>query len=316
MSVLAPYVSDTEVGLDIDNKAALYGLYRFTDESLENFKNRILSTFIYESSNSESGYSYAAARALGAYPKVIGYLRLNEYSTKIMHDGINVTSQDMEYDIEDEIFSVTTKKSLNLLEDLTLEKVKSELEQDNSASIILFDNKYLTKDMRFIMPFKTEVTTSFDNVRPGSNFLYKTLGIYIDPTTFRNRSLFLKRKLIDPSLLIEIGDYYFNSETGQLILFDDGSISSDVEILYRKVWKYIPIVYCPVSVITLDKLKYVGNTNFGLENASEVVNNIFSAEDLNPEILNYFWDAFISNNSVWKANQTSAVAVNGTYYAN
>jgi hypothetical protein len=314
---IAPYVEADEPRLEIDNRAAMYNLYRFDNESLLSFKDRFLTNFIYPPSQSMQGYANAIAYALGMYPKVVGYLVTTDPEIKVTHDGQLLVVESMGEDGQ-----ATRLATINLFENYSFEMIEEILSEFN-VTFVISDNKYKTKDFRFFKPFSTEITRLNTTVYPGLNDLGITLGISIDESTFVSKSPLFQNKVNSPESLVSLGDYYYNPANGTLIVYDDGKNFGSIQIAYRRQWEYLAIFYTPVSVSSLDVIKNNLQENkpvavqedLGGGSYSYTVANEFTSDMLNKEALSLFWDAFVQNQLIWKANQNHAVGIGGIYYA-
>jgi acyl-CoA thioester hydrolase len=99
-----------------------------------------------------------------------------------------------------------------------------------------------------------------------------------------------------------------NENDAVLITYSETGIASFV-ITFCGSYRYIPFSYCPIQTIGLNRIIENENGNFVQDEVSQYVNNLSS------EQLDLMWNAYVDNNLLWKANQTSPFALSGTYYA-
>ena len=286
--------------LEIDYIGQKYGLFRQEDETIENFKLRILSLFVHESSETENGYSGAIARAFGTYPKPVGYIHITDENYRIRFNGYKLT-----------IYSNmnTEEKYFDVLDSVSIGEVDQYLIDNEIGEFIYLDEKYKTKEIGFLFPF-----TNFENRREvkARAGVLNLFDRHIISDSFRSKSQYFTTQKVSSDLVQVKGDYYFDG-VNRLIIFDD-NYKIDFPISYSKIWQYVPVVYCPVMVKGLQSLALTSETN----NYSDKMNLTFSDTGIFNEIdhnyLELFWNSLVADNKVWKANQNSPVSVNGTYY--
>jgi hypothetical protein len=93
-----------------------------------------------------------------------------------------------------------------------------------------------------------------------------------------------------------------------LVVYPSDNVES-IGISYAQNWKYIPIVYCPVSIFSMTNLINEPLIPF-MENGNSFTD---TTEELYKDLL---WESFTRNNIFWKANQNSPRSEFGTYYGN
>ena len=94
-NITFPYLGKESLVTDLDSIGAKYGLYRLENETLETFKKRVLSIFIYEHNQTESGLSFFLSRALGAVPENAGYIKIAD-NYRVTNDGVNIKIYDVD----------------------------------------------------------------------------------------------------------------------------------------------------------------------------------------------------------------------------
>lgn len=299
-SLTLPQSGQEQTILEIDYIGQKYGLFRQEDESIENFKKRILSLFINESSETESGYSGAIARAFGTYPRPVGYIHITDENYRIRFDGYKLTIYS---DID------TEEKYFDVLDSVSVGEIDQYLLDNEIGEFVYLDEKYKTKEIGFLFPF-----ANFENRRE----ITITLGVvdifdrHIIPDSFKSKSPYFAIQKISSDLVQVKGDYYFDG-VNRLIIFDDRS-KVQFPISYSKIWQYVPIVYCPVMIKGLQSLSLTSETNDYSDKMNVTLADTGIFNEIDPNYLGLFWAALVADNKVWKANQTSPVSVSGTYY--
>lgn len=295
-----PQSGQEQTILEIDYIGQKYGLFRQEDESIENFKKRILSLFVNESSETESGYSGAIARAFGTYPRPVGYIHMTDENYRIRFDGYKLTIYS---DID------TEEKYFDVLDSVDIGEVDQYLIDNEIGEFVYLDEKYKTKEIGFLFSF-----ANFENRRE----IRATLGVldifdrHIIPDSFRSKSEYFKTQKISSDLVQAKGDYYFDG-VNRLVIFDDRS-AIQFGITYSKLWEYVPIVYCPVMIKGLHSLSLTSETNDYSDKMNVTLPDTGIFNEIDHDYLELFWGALVADNKVWKANQTSPVSVSGTYY--
>lgn len=286
--------------LEIDYIGQRYGLFRQENETVENFKRRILSLFVYESNTTDVGYSSAAARALGAYPAAIGYINITDSDYRIRFDGHKLVIYS---DIaEEEIFFDT-------LDSISIGEIAEYLVDNAIGEIVFSQDKYKVKEIGFLFPF-----TNFENnrdiaIRPGLTDLFDR---HIIGDSFKSKSEYFKTQKISADLVTSKGDYYFDG-VNRLIVYDDGT-KTQFGISYSKRWQHVPIIYCPVAIKGLPALAMGSQTNNYTDKMNVTLSDTGIFTEIDHDYLELFWKSLVVDNKVWKANQTSPVSVSGTYY--
>jgi hypothetical protein len=248
MAVLTlPQSGQEQTILEIDYIGQKYGLFRQEDESIDNFKKRILSLFVNESSETESGYSGAIARAFGTYPKPVGYIRITDENYRIRFNGYKLTIYS---DID------TEEKYFDVLDSTSIGEVDQYLIDNEIGEFIYLDEKYKTKEIGFLFPF-----ANFENRRETRATLggINLFDRHIIPDSFRSKSEYFTTQKISSDLVQVKGDYYFD-EVNRLLIYDDKS-ETQFAITYSKIWQYVPVVYCPVMIKGLQSLSLTSETN-------------------------------------------------------
>lgn len=288
----ANYADSVDLTLEIDYIGQRFGVFRMENESLDNFKQRILSIFIFENSTKETGYSVAIARSLGVAPKYVGYIEIS--NGLVSFDGNKMTGTL----ISDSIFSDRSK-----LYDLSIF-----LREQAIGQLHLDDTSYLQKNITFFLPFKNFEIRKEVTLKPGINVLKDT---HIDSTSIRSNSFYFQRMRATVNEVLTVGDYYFDGES-TFIVYDNGSNAS-FQISYSKIWQYIPIFYCPVSVVKLSK--FIEDMPFNVDSLKQdfTYGEITSSFVPTKQEVDIIWNCFFSGN-IWKAHQNNPVSVNGTHY--
>lgn len=288
----ANYADSVDLTLEIDYIGQRFGVFRTEDESLENFKQRILSVFIFENSTKETGYSAAIARSLGVVPKYIGYIEV--YNGLLSFDG--------------NMMSGTVLSNSILSKDSKIYDFGLSLREQAAGLLHIDDPSYLQKNMTFILPFKNFEIRKEVTLRLGVNVLK---DMHIDSESIRSNSFYFQRMRGTVAEVATLGDFYFDGES-TFIVYDNGSNAS-FQISYSKVWDYIPLFYCPVSVVKVSK--FIDNMPFNVNALTddftfgEMVDSFVPTE----EDVKIIWNCLFSGN-IWKAHQNNPVSVNGTHY--
>jgi hypothetical protein len=276
---------------ELDHIAQRYGIYRFETETLQEFKDRILSIFIYASSNTDYGYSTAAARAVGSYPRSIGYIKLT-------------TNPPVALEIKDFGLYADDIKIFDLIDNVSVKDLETYLVDNSIGEIYLSDSKYLNKNLSFILPFANTKYRKTIDLSPGINYLN---DLTVIDETFQSDSIYFLTQKASPDLLTKRGDYYYEAATNRMFVYPD-RLAQVVTISYCSKNSLIDLVYSPVRVISLSKSD-LSNTIYK-ENGSN------RDSVLDQKYMDFMWEALINNNALWKANADGAVSVNGTYYGN
>lgn len=286
--------------LEVDYIGQRYGLFRQELETVENFKRRILSLFTSESSTSENGYSAAAARALGAYPKSIGYINISNSEYRVRFDGSKFVIYS-DVGIEEKVFDT--------LDSVCIGEVEDYLVDNEIGEIIYSEEKYKTKEIGFFFPF-----TNFENkkdiaIKPGLSDIFDN---HIIADSFTSKSEYFKTQKISADLISVKGDYYFDG-VNRLVVYDDGT-ATQFGITYSRRWQYIPIVYCPIMIKGLSNLTTASQTNNYEDKMNLALADTGIFTEIDHDYLELFWKSLVADNKVWKSNQISPVSVSGTYY--
>ena len=180
--------------VELDHIGQLYGVYRFDNESFEDFKTRILSVFIYPTSSSYTGYSSGASRAVGAYPINIGY--------------IDITSEEIPLIDYDSFRLLIDKDTFNINENISLLDIKTYLENENIGTVYVKDDKYLNKNITFFLPFINSSFRMKKNISAGINYINEK---QIIPNSFVSNSEYFLTEKLSVEEITKKGDYYFDS---------------------------------------------------------------------------------------------------------
>jgi hypothetical protein len=130
--------------LDIDYIGKRYSIFRGENESLYNFKERIISALTIPGDETELGYSVAIARAFNCVPKVIGYISL-ENGIYVKSDGNRII---VGTTATNEVFVIESTENYNIKD------FKEYLEDNMFGTINLIEDKYLYKNVCFLLPFR------------------------------------------------------------------------------------------------------------------------------------------------------------------
>ena len=296
MAITSEYkqVANIQSVIDIDNIGYRFGLIRVPNESLLDFKRRILSIFTHPTNTTEEGISASLARALNSKPAFAGYIEANKnqiaQNPKISFDGYElIMSSDKIY-----TFQYNTP--------ITTIFGSQDQSSDPYPFILNINPEYSNKNLVSFLPFKNYKDNVREMVRPGINYInnYNVLK-----NSFSSQSGFLRSNQAknSPSELMAVGDYYHDGND-KLYIYDSGT-NVEIEVFYSTLSSYIPLYYCPVTVISAYKF------------TRDVGNNIdksgFAGQPSNLDI-EYLWDIFIES-KIWKSYENSPTSVRGTYYA-
>lgn len=288
----ANYADSIDLTLEIDYIGHKFGVFRMENESLDNFKQRILSIFVFENSTKETGYSVAIARSFGVVPKYIGYIKID--NGLISFDGNSLTGT---------VFLNSILSENSKIYDFSLR-----LREQAAGDLYIEDPSYLQKSMTFVLPFKNFEARKEITLKPGINIVK---DMHIDSESIRSNSFYFQRMRSTVAQVASVGDYYFDGQN-TFIVYDNGQNAS-FQISYSKAWKYIPLFYCPVSVVKLSK--FIDNMSFNVESLNQnltfgEITDLFLPRKEDVDII---WNCLFSGN-VWKAHQNNPVSVNGTHY--
>lgn len=296
------YLGKEGVVTDLDSIGAKYGLYRITDESLEAFKKRVLSIFIYEHNQTESGISFFLSRALGATPENVGYIKIAD-KYRLENDGVHIKVYEVNNiaETQTEIYSIFSSES-------NMETFKSDFEDlDANNFIYIKDDKFLSKQLCFFTNFSNSSPMIKVSVSSGVSKLMRFGGFKINPNSLSSDSDFLRIKVATPNLVTEKGKYYFDESDSTLITYSDTGIDNFM-VTYCGSYKYIPFSYSPIRAVSLGRIIEFEDSSFIYDQASQYI------AGLPADQIDLLWDAYVNNNLLWKANQTSPLALSGTYY--
>lgn len=293
---------------EIDHIALKYGLLRLENESIEAFKERILSLFIYPGSLSSAGLAAYLSRKFGVAPKIVGYLHIPgnmfvHYSNSVLKASPFDDGSSQE---------IITSKNI----DLPLEKLSTafadvnELESENPVSVIILEEAYSSKNCVFIMPFENYKIRATQKIRPGISSLEDS-GIISN--TIKSNSDYVVTQVQSASLITKIGEYYFDGES-KIITFDDGT-NFEFEISYSKKWDFVPLVYCPIAAMGLAATIPSDFENYEFADLNIARSPYGGLDTISKDKLNLLWAALVKNARIWKAKSDSPVSVKGTYHA-
>ena len=294
--------TDVQTSVELDYMGLRFGLVRDDNESLSDFRERLISSLIWPGSISDIGYSMSIARAANCSPKVIGYIEVSEslFIKNINNRLILMT------DLSTEV------KTYEAGEDSCLDDLDTYLVNNSYGSIIYIDkNKYKYKNLSFILPFANYESRRVANLQEGVTVLTDR---HIIDGSIRSDSRYIKTRVLNPGLITKVGEYYYDG-VGTVITYDSGENTS-ISISYAMKWNIVPIVYSPVKVISLPAMSGTSDINNYENKMNKVIDgtedNVFTSFDPLYKVL--FWNAIVKNNALWRANENNPVSVNGTYY--
>lgn len=294
--------TDVQTSVELDYMGLRFGLVRDDNESLSDFRERLISSLIWPGSISDIGYSMSIARAANCSPKVIGYIEVSEslFIKNINNRLILMT------DLSTEV------KTYEAGEDSCLDDLDTYLVNNSYGSIIYIDkNKYKYKNLSFILPFANYESRRVANLQEGVTVLTDR---HIIDGSIRSDSRYIKTRVLNPGLITKVGEYYYDG-VGTVITYDSGENTS-ISISYAMKWNIVPIVYSPVKVISLPAMSGTSDINNYENKMNKVIDgtedNVFTSFD--PLYKDLFWNAIVKNNALWRANENNPVSVNGTYY--
>lgn len=273
---------------EIDHIGQRFGIYRFQDESLKDFKDRLLSVFQYRNGVNESGYSAGLARSVGTEPKLVGKISLNP---------LNLPELTMSgFDLH-----VNGNKIFDMLDNVSLNSLKEYLVANNYGDIELGENKYFNKPLCFFFEFTNVSYRVSETILDGISRLN---NLDIVEGTFKSDSPYFQNEKASIDLLAKKGDYYYQPSTNRIFVYPDSN-AQEITITYQVKRKAIDLIYTPIRVISLSKM--------------QLQNSLVSAEYDAPYTLDedykyILWKSLISDTALWKANADGAISMNGTYY--
>ena len=294
--------ADVQTTLELDWLGLRFGLTRDENESLSDFRERVISSLVWPNNVSDIGFSVSIARALNCWPKIIGYIQVSDsfFLRNTNHRLIAMSDPSTEI------------KTYEAGEDSCLNDLDTWLQDNSYGSIIYIDkNKYKHKNLSFILPFANYESRRVANLQEGVTVLTDR---YIVEGSIRSNSEYVKTSVLNPSLITKKGEYYYDG-ANTVITYDSGQ---DIEftISYSMKWNIIPILYSPIRVISLNAVSATSDINNYENKTNKVIDgtedNVFT--DFDPLYKDLFWDAIVNNNALWKANENNPVSVNGTYY--
>lgn len=294
--------ADIQTTLELDWLGQRFGLIRDEDESLSDFRERLISSLIWPGNISDIGYSMSIARALNCSPKIIGYIELSDsLFLKNVNNRI-IAMTDL----------ITEVKTYEAGEESCLNDLDNWLLANDYGSITYIDKaKYKYKNLSFILPFANYESRRVANIQEGVTVLTDR---YIVNGSIRSDSEYVKTSVLNPSLITKIGEYYYNG-AGTITTYDSGQNIS-ISISYSMKWNIVPIIYSPVRVISLSAMSQTSDINDYQNKMNKVIDgsedNVFTNFDTLYKDL--FWKAIVKNSALWKANENNPVSVNGTYY--
>jgi hypothetical protein len=294
--------SEVMTTVEIDWLGVRFGVVRDDNESLSDYRERVISALVFPSSVSDVGFSMSIARALNCSPKVIGFIQTAE-SFYIRNSGHRIT---LMTDLQTEV------KTYEAGEEYSLHDLDTYLQENSYGSITYIDKyKYRCKNLSFILPFANFENRRVGTVQEGVSVITDK---YIVDGSIASDSDYIKTRVIDPSLITKLGQYYFDG-AHTLITYDSGKYES-IDISYAMKWNTIAILYSPVRVVSLPTISRTSDINNYENKINKAIdgteNNTFI--DFDPLYKDLFWNAIAKNNALWKANENNPVSVNGTYY--
>lgn len=294
--------TDVPTTLELDWLGLRFGLVRDDNESLSDFRERLISSFIWPNNISDIGYSMSIARALNCSPKIIGYIEVSESVFIKNIDNRLIVMTDLNTEV----------KTYEAGEDSCLNDLHTYLVDNSYGSITYIDrDKYKYKNLSFILPFANYESRRTATLQEGVTILTDR---YIVDGSIRSNSEYLKTRVLNPSLITKKGEYYYNG-ADTVITYDSGENTS-ILMSYSMRWNIVPIVYSPVRVISLSAMSQTSDINNYENKMNKVIDgtedNIFTNFD--PLYKDLFWNAVTKNTALWKANENNPVSVNGTYF--
>jgi len=294
--------SPVDTTLEIDHIGQKYGVFRDENESLEAFKDRLLSALVFPNSQSELGYSYALSRSLNCYPRIVGYMSLGG-TYCINYDGHSLKIYDS---IDGDL--IFTKDSLD---NFTIRDLSIYLDDNNIGNIFIEDEQYYSKDIAFLNNLLNFEVKRDTIVFEGMSYLPDK---YIDFTTLRSDSEHIRWEVASSDLITKKGEYCWQAPNKLFTYDSNGSIP--IVISYSSRWEYIPLIYVPVKVIGLPKLLDASKDADKVSIIEEQEGFPPVYNELNKEYKEILWKGLMQNSSIWKANTISPSSVLGTYYGN
>jgi hypothetical protein len=290
--------------LDIDYIGKRYSIFRGENESLYNFKERIISALTIPGDETELGYSVAIARAFNCVPKVIGYISL-ENGIYVKSDGNRII---VGTTATNEVFVIESTENYNIKD------FKEYLEDNMFGTINLIEDKYLYKNVCFLLPFRNH-----DNRKNfvGQEGAYYIPDRYIVPESITSASPYVQNNVVDPSSISKVGDYFYNSESRTLITFDTKN-GETFQFSFASKWNLVAIMYTPIKVIGISSLMKSSDINNYQNKLNKVIDGFENTNfiQIDSKYKEIFWNALVKDTSIWKANQVSPVSMNGVYYGN
>jgi hypothetical protein len=305
MSIDFNYLGKTSNVTALDYVGQRLGLYRNTNESLEDFKERCISCFVYPSGGTNEGQSAGHARGLNQRVRNIGYIKIDP-DYRIYFNGYSLVVYYADSVEQERV----TELEYKLTDHISIERFKTEFEALSVLNEVVIDeDKYLTKDLCFLFPF-SNYSVARSTIKPGTSSFSQSLGTIVIPESIRSDTKYLKNKVASAEFMLLEGDFFLDEESGRISIYESmENANTEFSIIYNYYMKYIPIWYCPVMSYQLSPI--VSSSNNTIDIDSEEFNTF--GTETNQEILDMVFMTKLVN-AGWKNSRGSAESVSGTYY--
>lgn len=241
----------------IDYVAERFALYRYDDESLADFRKRVLDVYTHPSNASNLGLIFGGARQLGSVTRTIGIIkpRQNLDGSEIAAaPGINITNSVMEF-WEDFTLGALEKK-FDIFSDFPRPDmdvafyVKEIYDWIKSSSLYWeWEQEPVTSDLwlpaKNLVPVRSY--TSFKNpVRVFRGLTYLPDDSIV-PGSIKSTSPLVETEVASLTLVTAEGEYYVDYINSILYTYDDGT-GRTVTISYSHYDDRIFLEWSPVDV--------------------------------------------------------------------
>ena len=298
-----------QVAHSIDYIGQSKGLYRFNNESVVDFRKRVLDVWVHKANASTVGYIYGSARQLGTPARQIGVIA-PVVSVAAPSPGVLVTNSRIHFYTD--FTSSTVEESLDIASDfprpdITLASYVEDIynwvdtssnwtwESEPSADDRLLKSKYIVPTQSYSV-FTQEAT-----LRTGINRMSHQV---VSGTVVSNSTLVLN-EVASLGDLAERGDYYIDNTNSLIYVFDDGSGEvASVNYAYYEMRIYLD--WAPVCVQNLSDEEFF-NSMFDLEKSED--NTGYTNVRYSKELAMLIIKAWQLDGTYWFARDTNDTPV-------
>lgn len=284
------YFSEEFLIGELDLKGQNLSLFKEDSESSEDFRKRLVSCYRFLSSNSSLGIANTLCRELGTYPKYIGYIK-KTYTNRISFTGNNL-------EIRPESDYTSLVKRFTGLEGTTIGDLKTYLEDASFAEVELNSTEFLDKNINFLLPFDSHNTLASYQANTG---IFKIPEGQTTSAFLIKNNNFLKHEEEDIDYILKPGDWVFDSSRQTLYTFE-GKTPETFTLVCETSNEYIPLFYCPVSVLSYNQIITDEKIKESAINLPTTVDSGTNPLESNPLYNEIFWELLNDNPGIWKEN--------------